>query len=153
MASWSEIEHAAPELASRAKGFLEGRVHRTIATLRRDGSPRISGTELRFDHGELWFGSMWRSNKALDLLRDPRFSLHSGSEDPPDWTGDATVSGSALEADAAQIEQIFGQAPPGRSHLFRADIAELTLVTLAESGDHLIIESWTTARGVRRRTR
>ena len=153
MASWSEIERQAPELAARATGFLEGRVHRTIATLRRDGSPRITGTELRFDHGELWFGSMWRSNKALDLLRDPRFSLHSGSEDPPGWKGDATVSGTVEEADAAEIERIFGQAPPGKSHLFRADITEVTLVTLADSGDHLVIESWTPSRGVTSRKR
>lgn len=153
MASWSEVERQAPDLAARAKELLEGRVHRTIATLRRDGAPRITGTELRIDHGELWFGSMWHSNKALDLLRDPRFSLHSGSEDPPDWVGDATVSGTVEEVDAARIEQIFGQAPPGPSHLLRADITELTLVTLARTRDHLIIESWRPERGVRRRTR
>lgn len=153
MASWTEIERETPELAERARAFLMGRTHRTIATLRRDGAPRISGTEMRIADGELWFGSMWRSHKALDLLRDPRFSLHSGSEDPPAWAGDATVSGTAVEVNPARIEAIFGQAPPGPSHLFRADIVELTLVTLGDPADHLVLESWVAGRGTRRRTR
>lgn len=60
-------------------------MHKTLATLRRDGSPRSSGIEATFAQGELWMGSMWRSTKALDLQRDPRFALHSGSTDPPAW--------------------------------------------------------------------
>jgi hypothetical protein len=108
---------------------------------------------MEFDRGELVFGSMWRSNKALDLLRDPRFALHSGSDEPDVWTGDATVSGTVEEVDPDRIEEIFGQAPPGPSHLFRADITELTVVTLSEARDHLILESWVHGRGYRRRTR
>ena len=153
MASWAELEREVPELAAAAQQFLEGRAHRTIATLRRDGSPRISGTEMRIDGGELWFGSMWRSHKALDLLRDPRFALHSGSEDPPGWAGDATVSGTAVEVDPAEIARIFGQDPPGPSHLFRADITELTVVSMGDPADHLVLESWVAGRGYRRRTR
>jgi hypothetical protein len=153
MPSWCEVEAEVPALAAAARGFLEARTHRTMATIRRDGAPRISGTELRFDAGELWFGSMYRSNKALDLLRDPRFALHSGSEDPPAWKGDATVSGTVEEADAARIAEIYDEAPPGPSHLFRADVTEITVVTLADSGDHLILESWVNGRGYRRRTR
>lgn len=97
MARWSDFEEQGPELPETARRLLDAFVHKTIATIRRDGSPRISGTEVIFAEGELWFGSMWRSMKALDLLRDPRFALHSGSVDPPDWPGDATVSGRAVE--------------------------------------------------------
>ena len=153
MPRWADVEREVPELAAAAKRFLEARKHRTIATIRSDGSPRISGTEMEFDRGELVFGSMWRSNKALDLLRDPRFALHSGSDEPDVWTGDATVSGTVEEVDPDRIEEIFGQAPPGPSHLFRADITELTVVTLSEARDHLILESWVHGRGYRRRTR
>jgi hypothetical protein len=72
MARWSEVEAEASELAALARGFFDAHKHKTLATLRRDGSPRISGTELEFVRGELWFGSMWRAVKALDLRRDPR---------------------------------------------------------------------------------
>src|SRR5215203_1946017 len=97
MPSWREVEAEVPELAALARRFLDAHVHKTLATLRRDGSPRISGTEVDFADGELWLGSMWQAVKALDLRRDPRFALHSGSADPPDWKGDAKLAGRAEE--------------------------------------------------------
>jgi hypothetical protein len=154
MASWSEVENEAPELAARARGFLEARIHKTLATLRRDGSPRISGTEATFADGELWLGSMWRSLKALDLRRDPRLALHSGSVDPPEWTGDAKVGGYAEEiTDPERVAAINGEDVPGPSHLFRVDITELIVVRLGDPADHLVVESWHADRGVVRRER
>ena len=93
MSSWSQFELEAPGLAERVRARLDAHVHKTIATLRRDGSPRISGTETRLEDGELWIGSMWQALKARDLQRDPRYALHSGSDDPPEWPGDAKLSG------------------------------------------------------------
>lgn len=58
MPSWSEVESEAPELVALARDFLDAYVHKTLATLRRDGSPRISGTEVVFADGEMWLGSM-----------------------------------------------------------------------------------------------
>ena len=155
MASWSEVEAQAPALVALARGYLDGFTHKTLATLRRDGSPRISGTEVEFAEGELWLGSMWHSLKALDLQRDPRFALHSGSADPPDWTGDAKVAGRVEEiTDPERVAAINGpKAPPGPSHLFRADIAELVVVHLAEPADHLVIDAWHAGRGVTRTER
>jgi hypothetical protein len=105
-----------------ARGFLGAHVHKTLATLRRDGSPRISGTEVIFAEGELWLGSMWQAMKARDLQRDPRFALHSGSDDPPAWSGDAKMAGRAEEIeDPDRKAAIIGaNAPPGPVHLFRA---------------------------------
>ncbi|MDX6551859.1 MAG: hypothetical protein QOH74_347 [Gaiellales bacterium] len=155
MPSWSTIEGAAPALASRARAMFDAHVHKTIATLRQDGSPRISGTELIFAEGELWFGSMWQSLKARDLQRDPRFAIHSGSIDPPGWAGDAKLAGRAVEVtdDAVKAAVIGGNAPPGPNHLFRADISELSVVMLGEPRDHLVIDSWNDERGLVRRTR
>src|SRR3712207_1129962 len=155
MPSWSRVETEAPELAARAHGFLDAYVHKTLATLRRDGSPRISGTEVTFADGELWLGSMWRSLKALDLQRDPRFALHSGSADPPNWTGDAKLAGRVEEVTDPERKTtiIGGEAPPGSSHLFRADITELVVVRLGEPADHLVIETWHAGRGIALRER
>jgi hypothetical protein len=93
MATWSDVEAEAPGLAARAREIFDAHKHKTLATLRRDGSPRISGTEVEFADGEMWLGSMWKAVKALDLRRDPRFALHSGSADPPEWKADAKVAG------------------------------------------------------------
>ena len=143
MASWSEVEAQAPELTARARELFDAFTHKTMATLRRDGSPRISGTEVVFRDGELYIGSMWRAVKALDLQRDPRFALHSGSVDPPEWKGDAKVAGRFVEE---EVEREDDDAEP--SHRFRADVTELVVVRLGDPADHLVIESWHEGRGV-----
>jgi hypothetical protein len=150
--SWSEVEAEAPQLAAPARTYLDAHMHKTLATIRRDGSPRISGTEITIAEGELWFGSMWQAVKALDLLRDPRFALHSGSDDPPDWHGDAKLAGRAEEISDQDTRAriIGGKAPPGPSHLFRADIEEVTVVRLDETRSRLVIESWHAGRGLTR---
>jgi pyridoxamine 5'-phosphate oxidase-like protein len=142
-------------LVRAAHAFLDAHVHKTIATLRKDGSPRISGIEAFFAQDDLWFGSMWQSVKAKDLLRDRRFALHSASKDPPGWKGDAKLAGAAEEVtDPTTVENVFrtiGSEPPsGESHLFRADVGELVVTRLGEPADHLVIESWREGRGHRR---
>jgi pyridoxamine 5'-phosphate oxidase-like protein len=152
MATWSEVEAEAPELAALARGYLDGHVHKTLATLRKDGSPRISGTEVMFADGEMWLGSMWRAVKALDLRRDPRFALHSGSADSSDWAGDGKVAGTVeeIEDDEVKSAVVGGKGPSGPMHLFRCDISELVVVRLGEPADHLVIESWHEGRGLSR---
>ena len=155
MPSWSVVEAEAPKLAALARRFLDAHVHKTLATLRRDGSPRISGTEVTFADGELWLGSMGGSVKALDLRRDPRFALHSGSANPPEWTGDAKLAGRVEEVTDRERKTaiIGGRASPDSSHLFRADITELVVVRLGDPPDHLLIETWHPELGVSRRER
>jgi hypothetical protein len=155
MAGWSEVEGEAPELAARARGYFDLFVHKTIATLRRDGSPRISGIEMEFIDGDIWLGSMWGAVKALDLRRDPRFALHSGSVSPPEWHGDAKIAGRVEEiTDAEVILRNTGErAPAGPSHLFRADILELSVIELGDPPDHMLIDSWHPGRGLTRRRR
>jgi hypothetical protein len=144
MASWGQIEREAPELVALARPFFDAFTHKTLATVRRDGSPRISGIELDFADGEAWVGSMGQAVKALDLRRDPRFALHSGSADPPDWHGDAKIAGRAIEV----------TEPGAESHRFRLDIAELVVVRHGgDPPDHLVIEAWHEGRGVSRRQR
>jgi hypothetical protein len=158
MARWDDVATDAPEFAEAARALLDAGVHKTLATLRADGSPRISGTEATFVDGDLWLGSMWQSRKALDLQRDPRFALHSASADPPEWTGDAKVSGRVEEVtDPARFDALRkargGEAPSGPWHLFRAEISEVAMVRLGDPPDHLVIESWREGRGLRRQER
>ena len=155
MARWAELEQEVPELAARAQAFFDAGVHKTLATLRRDGSPRISGSEAYILDGDVWFGSMWKAVKALDLRRDPRFALHSASSDPPHWSGDAKLAGRAEEiTDTAEFTRVFGlighEQAPGEAHLFRADIAELVVVSLNEARTKMVIESWGEERGLQR---
>jgi hypothetical protein len=137
--SWSEFEADAPDLARRVRERLEAHKHLTIATLRRDGSPRISGTEVDFRDGELWIGSGWEALKSLDLLRDPRFALHSGSDEPDHWAGDAKVAGVAQQSGGEE----------GKARHFRLELEEVSTVGLDDARTHLVIEVWTPEGGVR----
>ena len=146
MATWKQFSDAAPELAASAQALFEANKHLTIATLRRDGAPRISGIECRFIEGDLWFGSMPRAVKARDLQRDPRFALHSGTGDASDWQGDAKVSGRVEEVTnpepRAAIFAAMGSPDSGGAHLFRAEVDEVSTVKLGEPRDHLVIDFW-----------
>jgi hypothetical protein len=152
MPSWSTFESAAPELAAEVRRRLDAHTHKTLATLRRDGAPRISGTESQIIEGELWIGSMPDALKAHDLQRDPRFALHSGSDDPPNWDGDAKLAGVAEEQhDPELVERInrIGGAPEGPSHLFRLDVHEVSTVGTNDTGDGIVVRVWTADGGLR----
>jgi Pyridoxamine 5'-phosphate oxidase len=146
MATWDDFAAAAPELAAGARKLLEAHTHLTIATLRKDGAPRISGIEAQVLEGDLWFGSMPDALKARDLQRDPRFALHSGTGDASDWHGDAKVAGRAEEiTDPERMKEIFeamGHPQSGPAHLFRAELSEVSTVRLGEPADHLVIDCW-----------
>jgi hypothetical protein len=144
VASWAELEELEPEFASRVRALMTSRKHMTMATLRRDGSPRVSGTEVEFANGQLSIGSMPGAVKALDLRRDQRVAIHGPTHDPPAdrpsaWTGEAKVSGTAVEAESGN-----------ESHRFVIDVHEAVITHLNDAGDRLVVESWNPARGYRK---
>jgi hypothetical protein len=152
MATWSEVEAAAPELAAAVRARFDEHKHKVMATLRKDGSPRVSGTELDFKRGEIWFGSMPNARKAQDLLRDPRVAFHSATVDPEMEGGDAKLGGRALEVtDPKVIAEFTGELEenPGEFHLFRVEVSEVALTTVDQERGLLIVDSWSEDGGVR----
>ena len=147
MTRWQDFEEAAPEFAQRVRALFDARRHKTMATVRADGSPRISGIELAFEDGELVFGSMPGARKGADLRRDPRFAVHSATIDPVEgaeaqWPGEAKISGQAIAA---------GPIPAGSdADSFHADIAEVVHTHLNEKATMLVIEWWTPGQGLQR---
>ena len=98
MAAWRDVEQAEAEFAARVRRLFDVGRHKTIATLRADGAPRISGIECEFADGELRFGSMPGARKGADLRRDPRFALHGPASHPQEgkeaeWPGEAKIAG------------------------------------------------------------
>jgi hypothetical protein len=150
MTSWNDFASAEPDFSRRVLDVFVTQKHMTMATLRRDGSPRISGTEAQFVDGELVLGMMPGSLKARDLTRDPRLALHSPTFDAPEndpsgWSGDAKIAGLAVEN--------FDKDPDDESHRFLVDIQEVVLTKVGTPADHLVIESWRPDSGLRRRQR
>lgn len=144
MVSWREVVAAEPAFAARVQALFDAYKHKTIATLRADGSPRISGIEAQFVDGELTFGSMPRARKGADLRRDGRFALHSATVDPVTgeeaaWPGEAKISGVAI-LDGSSTD----------ADTFRADVVEVVHTHLDEAATLLVVEWWTPTGGLRR---
>jgi hypothetical protein len=150
MTAWQDVERAVPDLAATVRRRFGLGVNKTIATLRRDGSPRISATELEFEDGEVTLGMMGGSLKLLDVRRDPRVAIHSPTidapADDPEWPGDAKLAGTLLEL--PRTDDRFPDAG-----FFRLDVAEVVLTSVDEPAGLLVIESWHPGRGYERRTR
>lgn len=142
MATWHELVQQAPDLAREVRARFGVAKHATLATLRRDGSPRISGTEVAFDDGEVVLGSMPGARKAADLRRDPRCALHSPTVDPPAndpsaWPGEAKLSGRARWTGPL--------AGPPDGDRFVLEITEAVLTRV--EGEQLVVRSWHEGRG------
>lgn len=151
MSSWQEFEGQAPELAAVARRLIDGRRHKVLATLRKDGSPRVSGTETQFRDGQLWSGSMPGAVKALDLRRDPRMAIHVTADDPDQsdpssWAGDVKLAGRAVEVLDEEVRASF-KLPDTESHLFRIELTEVAWTRV--EGDELVIDAWREGGGVR----
>ena len=147
MTAWRDVERVEPEFAQRVRVLFDAHRHKTVATLRGDGSPRISGIEATFENGELAFGSMPNARKGADLLRDPRFALHSATVDPVEgseaqWPGEAKISGRATH-----VGPTTGK-PDG--DLFYADITQVVHTHFNVEATTLVVEWWTPTHGLRR---
>lgn len=152
MPAWRAIEEAEPAFAERVRTLFDAGRHKTIATLRADGSPRISGIECEFVDGELRFGSMTDARKGADLLRDPRFALHGPTFHPVEgkegeWPGEAKVAGRAVPAGPVRTDDS-PDAPEG--DMFVADITEVVVTGLDPGATKLVVEWWTADHGLRR---
>ena len=95
--TWQYFKQKAPNLAASGEQMLDRAGLVLLGTLRKDGFPRISPVEPLFADGQLYLGMMWRSLKALDLLRDPRCTVHSPTSDRDGSEGDFKVYGRAVE--------------------------------------------------------
>ena len=95
--TWSDFKREAPELAQLGEERFDRTGLVLVGTIRSNGWPRISPVEPLVADGHLYLGMMWRSRKALDLLRDPRCTVHSTVSDRTGGKGEFKVYGRALE--------------------------------------------------------
>jgi hypothetical protein len=145
MASWQEFAAEEPELAAAVRARFEANKHHVLASLRRDGSPRVSGTEVQFDGTDLTLGSMWQAVKARDLQRDGRYALHSNPGDESMSGGDAKISGLAVEVTDARELAAYAEAtgqPSPELHLFRLTLTDVVHTSVDPGGEFLLIQTW-----------
>jgi len=152
---WNEFAAAAPELAGAGQERFEQTGLALVGTLRKDGWPRISPVELSIVDGDLLLGMMWRSRKALDLLRDPRLVVHSATSRRAGDAGDFKLYGRAADvADPAKrrryadvVEAKIHWRPNEPYHLFSVAIESAAFVVFGEKRVGL---RWSPRGGVER---
>lgn len=151
MSNWDTFRTEAPDMAAKVEARLTAHKHHVMATLRRDGGPRVSGTEVVLDGDDLYLGSMWHARKALDLQRDPRVAIHSNPGDETMEGGDAKITAVASEVEddhPAKEALREDPAPPEPFHLFRLDVREVVLTEVDEEAGLLHVHLWRPGRPV-----
>ncbi|MFI5689058.1 pyridoxamine 5'-phosphate oxidase family protein [Streptomyces sp. NPDC051636] len=149
--NWSDFRATEPGFAEIVEERFGAFRHHALATLRKDGSPRTTGLEVRFVRGELWLGMMPNSLKALDLRRDPRFALQTNpGPDTGTGGGDIRITGRAFEVVDTAVKGAYVKEvePPQPFHLFRTELTEVVR-TRVEDDAHLVAEVWKPGEPVR----
>jgi hypothetical protein len=131
-----------------------------VATIRRDGAPRLSPVEPLVLDGDLWLSMMWQSRKATDLLHDDRILVHSITTTREGGEGEVKVRGHAQAVDDPTLRSrycdavaVLGWRPEEPYfHLFRINIADVTLVRYAPTGDQYVARWPSATEFVRRET-
>jgi hypothetical protein len=152
---WDAFEEACPQIATMARGrFLKDDLV-LVGTLREDGSPRISPNEPDFAAGRFFVSMMWRSKKALDLLRDPRLVVHSVTANREGTDGDVKVYGTIVDEHDPEVREAFRDAIRARIdwapdepnfHCFSVDVRGAGYIRF---GDDAIALAWDPERGLR----
>jgi len=153
---WDEFERACPEIGELARERFVRDQLVLVGTIRADGSPRISPNECDLAQGRLFVSMMWRSKKALDLLRDPRVAVHSVQCDKAAPRGDVKLYGQVVDERDPAVRTAFRDAIRARIdwapdepdyHCFSVDVTSAGYAVFGE-GSHAL--AWDPERGLRR---
>jgi hypothetical protein len=148
---WNEFELEQSKLAELGRRRLGDPGVVLVGTIRNDGSPRLSPVEPLFWNGDLWLSMGWESRKADDLRRDARVLVHSIVTGREGAGGEYKVRGHAIaEVDPAvqdgyarAIRAQAGWEPqPGRFHLFRVDVDDVTFIRWDPSTNDQFVSRW-----------
>jgi hypothetical protein len=153
---WEQFSEACPEIEMVARERFARDELVMLGTLRNDGSPRISPCELDIAAGHLFLGMMWRSPKALDLMRDPRLTVHSVTCNREGTDGDVKLYGRAIEVRDPTLRQAYREAirsridwvpKEGSYHLFSLEVERAAHVVFG--GGEERVATWEPETGLR----
>jgi Pyridoxamine 5'-phosphate oxidase len=155
---WDEFERACPQIATLARKRFADDELVMLGTVRPDGSPRLSPNECDFAAGRLFVSMMWRSQKALDLLRDPRIAVHSVPHTRMNPGGDIKLYGRVVDEQDPDVRTAFREeirrridwAPDEPEyHCFSLDVIQAGFIAF---GDDRRVMAWDEERGYREPT-
>lgn len=157
---WSELERAQPGLARLGQERLITPGVLLVATIRRDGTPRLSPVEPYLMDGDLWLSMLWQSAKAADLLRDPRILVHSIVTGRDGGEGELKIRGTVRAEDDPGVRRRYAEAvtadlgwspTPGQFHLFAVSLGDVTFIRYDSASGDQHVAMWPPAREFIRR--
>jgi hypothetical protein len=152
---WEEFKHQAPEMAALGEERFERTGVVLLGTLKKDGWPRISPVEVLITDGHLFMGMIWRSRKALDLLRDARCAVHNAITSREGTDGEFKLYGRAIEIRDLDVRRRYGDALYAKIgwkpdepefHLFSLDIESASFTEFRDG--ELIATRWMPGGGM-----
>lgn len=146
MVEWNEFEAAEPAIARKIRTRFEGHPHHVLGTIELSGAPRLSGINVFFNDGLMWFGCMSDSRKVADIKRDPRVAFYTATLSEEISGGDGRVTGVATPLAASQVTAWRPESPIGGVY-FSVNIEKVHLVEVVD--EQLVINMWDTRHGLR----
>ncbi len=128
--NWNILESQAPEIAEFGKVRLHGKVA-YLATLRKDGSPRVHPFTPIIGKGHFFVFMEPSSPKGKDLLRDGRYAVHCSVSDTSGESGEFVVNGKARLIEDPELRalavKIAPYKPAERYVLFELDVESVVV--------------------------
>jgi hypothetical protein len=123
--SWKILEEQQPDLAAFGAERLDGKVS-YLATIRKDGSPRVHPMTPIIGQGHLFVFMEPTSPKGHDLKRDGRYAIHCGVSNNSGESGEFIITGKAHLVDDPALRALATKhasySPVDRYILFEFDI-------------------------------
>ncbi len=148
---WQDFAAQQPALANVGVRKLTDPQVVLVATIRQDGTPRVSPVEPLIWEGDLWLSMGLRSRKAMDLRRDPRILVHSIVTSRNGEAGEFKLRGTAAEEYRAAVHARYAQAvtddlgwrpEPGRFHLFRVELDDVAFIRWDDATNDQYVTCW-----------
>jgi hypothetical protein len=157
---WSEMERRQPQLGELGRQRLIEPGVLLVATIRLDGTPRLSPVEPFILDGHLLLSMLLQSKKAADLMRDPRVLVHSVVTSRDGGDGEFKVRGTGRVVDDPAVQHRYASAvvatlgwqpEPGRFHLFSIDVEDVAYIRYDDSTGDQYVAAWPPGREYVRR--
>jgi len=104
--SWQALEEGDKELAEFGRKRFASNNVAYLATIRKDGSPRVHPLTPIIGEGHLFVSMHPNSPKGHDLRRDGRYALHCSVADDSGGEGEFLISGRATLIDDPELTAI-----------------------------------------------
>jgi hypothetical protein len=142
--SWRELVAGNPELAEYGAARLLDSEVAYLATVRKDGSPRVHPVTPIIGQGRLFVFMEPTSPKGHDLRRDGRYAMHCQVENSEGGKGEFFLSGRARpvhdEATRALAVEAASYEVAARYVLFELSVAQA--MSNVYSGDDAVRQRW-----------